>query len=153
MKTNLVAWLLAFFSPIIPLTLLVGFFIMFDTYMGRKAAKVVALRNNLKPREVVTSRKTRVGLFKKLFTYNMVLLSIYMIDLYILGDVVSNYSPFPLTITRLGVVVLCWVEYDSIDEKYYRIHKVTLTSIIKEKIDKIKEFIKSITIFKNDLPK
>ena len=138
MKSSLYAWIVAFFTPLIPLTLLVGFFILFDTYMGRKAVAVKAIKAGKNPRDYVTSRRTRTGLFTKLIMYNIVLLSVHLIDLYVLGDVVGQYSPFSHTITRLGVVVLCWIEFDSIDEKYYRIHGVTLTSIIKDKIDRIK---------------
>jgi len=148
MKSSLYGWLVAFFTPLVPLTLLVGVFIIFDTYMGRKAAAKVAIKQGLSPREVVTSRKTRVGLFTKFLMYNLVLLSIYLIDLHVLGDVINQYSPYPFTITRLGVVVLCWVEYDSIDEKYYRIHGITLTSIIKDKINKVKVFLGLVGKFK-----
>lgn len=147
MKTSLYGWIVAFFTPLFPLMIIVGCFILFDTYMGRKAVAVRAKAQGVNPRDWVTSRKTRTGLFSKLLMYNAVLLSIHLIDLYMLGDLVGQYSPFSHTITRLGVVVLCWVEYDSIDEKYYRIHGVTLTSIIKDKIDKCKSLIISIKNF------
>lgn len=149
MKSSLYAWIVAFFTPLLPLTLIVGLFILFDTYMGRKAVAIKAIKAGKNPRDYVTSRRTRTGLFTKLIMYNIVLLSIHLIDLYVLGEIVGQYSPFSHTITRLGVVVLCWIEFDSIDEKYYRIHGVTLTSVIKDKIDKIKSiFLKVKTIKK-----
>jgi len=143
MKTSIYGWTIAFFTPLLPLMLIVGCFILFDTYMGRKASKVKAIAQGINPREWVTSRKTRKGLFSKLLLYNAVLLSIHLVDLYMLGDLVDQYSPLSHAVTRLGVVVLCWVEYDSIDEKYYEINGVTLTSVIKDKIDKFKNLLKS----------
>jgi len=116
--------------------------------MGRKAAAVKAVNAGKNPRDYVTSRRTRTGLFTKLLMYNFVLLSVHLIDLYMLGDLVGLYSPFSHTVTRLGVIVLCWIEYDSIDEKYYRIHGVTLTSVIKDKIDKIKSIFIKVKKFK-----
>jgi hypothetical protein len=148
MKTSLLAWFVAFITPLLPLTLLVGLFIIFDTYMGRKAAAKDAITKNINPREAVTSKKTREGLTKKFLIYNLVLLTIYLADLYILGDPLQEYSIFPFTITRIGVIVLCWIEYDSIDEKYYNIKGITLTEIIKDKINKLKKLLTDFITFK-----
>lgn len=149
MKSSLYAWIVAFFTPLLPLTLIVGLFILFDTYMGRKAVAIKAIKAGKNPRDYVTSRRTRTGLFTKLIMYNCVLLSVHLVDLYLIGDLVVDYLPWKYTVTRLGVIVLCWIEFDSIDEKYYRIHGVTLTSIIKDKINKVKSiFLKVKTIKK-----
>jgi hypothetical protein len=148
MKSSLYAWIVAFFTPLLPLTLIVGLFILFDTYMGRKAVAVKAREKGKNPRDYVTSRKTRTGLFTKLIMYNFVLLSVHLIDLFVIGDLVADYLPWKYTVTRFGVVVLCWIEFDSIDEKYYRIHGVTLTSVIKDKIDKIKSIFLRVKMIK-----
>ena len=147
MKTTLIAWILAFFTPLLPLMLVVGLFILFDTYMGRLAVSVKAKREGKNPRDYVKSSKTRAGLFKKLLMYNLVLISIHLIDLYVIADFVRGVLPFTHLVTRLGVVVLCWVEYDSIDEKYYRIKGVTLTCVIRQKMEKFKQLLGSIFKF------
>ena len=147
MKSSLFAWLFAFFTPVFPLMIIVGMFIIFDTYMGRKAVSVKARKEGKNPRDYVKSSKTRAGLFRKFFLYNSVLLSVYLIDLFVLGDFVEQHIPLDHLITRGGMVVLCWVEYDSIDEKYYKIYGVTLTSVIKDKVNKIKKLLQAIFKF------
>jgi hypothetical protein len=147
MKSSLFAWLFAFFTPVFPLMIIVGMFIVFDTYMGRKAVSVMAKSKGENPRKYLKSSITRAGLFRKFFLYNSVLLSVYLIDLFVLGEFVEQHLPIDHLITRGGMVVLCWVEYDSIDEKYYKINGITLTCVIKDKVNKFKGLLQAIFKF------
>jgi hypothetical protein len=148
MKSVVLTWLVAFFAPVVPLTLLVGVFIAFDTYFGRKSAKKEAIGLGLQPRLYVSSKKTREGLTSKFLAYNLILISARIVDIYLLHDVVELYLPFDNIVTRLIAVVLCWVELDSIDEKYYKLYGTTITAIDLVKVAKFKKAFSFLTVKK-----
>ena len=120
---------LAFVSPIAPLALLVSLFSIIDTFVGRWYAKKIG--------ETVTSRKTRLGLTRKLLIYFVVVIMAYLIDRFIINEIMRNYIWFDWAFTKFFASVLIWVEYTSIDEKIKWVKGKGLT-------DRVVDFAKSL---------
>ncbi|MDX1642037.1 MAG: phage holin family protein, partial [Balneolaceae bacterium] len=109
-----------FFAPTFILMGIVGLAILLDTIAGRWAAKHFAMKNGKIVREEVTSRKTRQGTLSKVVVYNLVVLTFFLIDHGMINEVVESYIPWQFLLTKMTVLFICWIEFDSIDEKYYR---------------------------------
>lgn len=120
---------LAFISPLFPLMMLVSIFAMIDTFVGRWYAKSIG--------ETITSRKTRLGLTKKLVAYFIVVFVSYLIDYIIINEIARNYIWFDWAFTKFFTLVLLWIEYTSIDEKFKWLHGKGLT-------DRVVDFAKSL---------
>lgn len=100
---------MAFISPLLPLALLVSLFSVLDTFVGRWYARNIG--------EQITSRKTRIGLTRKLSIYFIVLITTYLIDQFIINEIMRNYIWFDWAFTKFFASLLIWIEYTSIDEK------------------------------------
>lgn len=109
----------AFISPIAPLALLITLFAVIDTFIGRWYAK--------KMEEQVTSRKTRIGFCRKIIAYFLVLITTFLIDKFIINEIMRNYIWFDWAFTKFFASVLIWIEYSSIDEKIKWVHGKGLT--------------------------
>jgi hypothetical protein len=144
MKNSVLVWLGAFFAPLTPLMTIVGVFIFLDTLMGRKCARKRARELNIHPRLFVTSRKTIQGAGSKFLFYNLFVLSAYLLDKHVFYDL-PNHIPFDFAITRSTVIFICIMEFDSIDEKYFKIHGITLKEIIGEKFRRVKKIFNFVT--------
>jgi hypothetical protein len=120
---------LTFVSPLFPLMLLVSIMTLIDTWVGRWYAK----RNG----EIITSRKTRLGLTKKLIIYFLVVFVSYLIDYTIINEITKNYIWFDWAFTKFFTLVLLWIEYTSIDEKVKWVYGRGLT-------DRVVDFAKSL---------
>jgi hypothetical protein len=106
---NFLLTFLAFISPIAPLALIVTLFVILDTMVGRWYAS--------KTEEIITSRKTRIGFTRKIIMYFTVLICAYLIDRFIINEIMRNYIWFDWAFTKFFASVLIWIEYTSIDEK------------------------------------
>jgi hypothetical protein len=120
---------MAFISPLLPLALLVTFASVIDTFVGRWYAR--------QKNEIVTSRKTRVGLMRKLIIYFTALLFCYMVDNFMINEITRNYIWFDWAFTKFIASLLIWIEYTSIDEKIKWVKGKGIT-------DRIIEFGKSL---------
>ena len=120
---------LTFVSPLFPLMLLVSIMTLIDTWVGRWYAK----RNG----EIITSRKTRLGLTRKLIIYFLVVFVSYLIDYTIINEIAKNYIWFDWAFTKFFTLVLLWIEYTSIDEKVKWVYGRGLT-------DRVVDFAKSL---------
>lgn len=157
MKTTLTKYILAvisYFSPIHLLMFLIGLGIIIDTYVGRWAARHKAIKNGWIVREYVSSKKTREGLVSKMITYNLVIISFFIMDKYMLNDLLMYFIPtFPIHffITKAIGFIILLMEFDSIDEKYYNVKGVSLKEKIKDKLKDVKIAILKIVGFKAEL--
>lgn len=140
MKTKLI-FILSIFSPLVPLILLVGFFIFLDTAVGVYKAK--------KLKQKITSRKLSAVLYK-MFIYQSIILSIFGIDHFIVNEIIFNYVGFSYGLTKAAALVLIHIESYSIDEsirefnndkgiKYYVTRFYKNISSIKEMFNKVKK--------------
>lgn len=147
---------LAFFGPIYPIMLLIGMVVITDTIMGRWCAKRLAKKEGKDVRLEVTSRKTRLGFISKTLAYQAAIIFTFILDSYFLGDLIQYFVPeFPITfvVTKLLGVILILIEFDSIDEKYYKVTGKRMKNIIKEKIKKLKNLILGGKDVKDELEK
>jgi len=120
---------IAFISPLAPLALIVSLMAILDTFIGRWHAR----KNN----EEITSRKTRIGLCRKLGVYFTILILTYLVDRFIINEIMRNYIWFDWAFTKFFASVLIWIEYTSIDEKIKWVNGKGLT-------DRVIEFAKSL---------
>jgi hypothetical protein len=120
---------IAFLTPLFPLMILVSLFTLIDTFIGRWYAKRIG--------ETLTSRKTRLGLTRKLVVYFLVIFSTYLIDYIIVNEITKNYIWFDWAFTKFFTLVLLWIEYTSIDEKIKWAYGRGLT-------DRVIDFTKSL---------
>lgn len=132
MKHFLLAFL-AFVSPIFPLALLVTIFAIIDTFVGRWYAK--------KTDQVITSRKTRLGFTRKIVAYFVVLIVAYLMDRFIINEIMRNYIWFDWAFTKFFASVLIWIEYTSVDEKIKWVKGKGLTDRVVEFGNSIKKMI------------
>lgn len=146
----------AFFSPVAFLLLLVGIAIFFDTMTGRWCAHKMALQNGEDPRLAVTSKKTRKATGRKMLFYFGIVMSVYIMDIEIFNSFVLFWLKEPVftfLTTKVAVIFLLWWEFDSIDEKYYKVHGVKIKDKMKQFADGIKSFIVGLVSLKSDLKK
>lgn len=100
---------ISFFIPLAPLLLLVFFAAVADTFVGRWYAKRIG--------EEITSKKTREGFTAKMVSYCGGLTFVFLLDSWVLNDIVMMYFPKDHLSTLLTALFLIWIEYTSIDEK------------------------------------
>lgn len=145
---------IGYFSPIHFLFVLIGLGIVVDTYVGRWAAKHKAIKNGWDPRIYVSSKKTRYGLLSKMISYNLAIGTLFILDDFMLNDLALYFFPaFPITfiVTKLIGVGLLFIEFDSIDESYYKTKGKSLKSLLKIQFKKLKVLIATIVGFKKEL--
>ena len=143
-----------YFTPIHPLMMVIGIVIVLDTFFGRWAAKDKAKKEGKDVRLFVTSAKTRKGLVSKMITYQLAIILLFILDKYMLNDLLMYFIPsFPITymVTKLVGVVLILVEFDSIDEKYYFVKGRRIKTLFTDKIKDIKRSIFNIKKFKDKI--
>lgn len=90
---------LAVFTPLIPLTLSVGFLIMVDFCVGIYRAK--------KKGEMITSRKMSNTL-SKMVLYQLMIISLFVLETFLLDNI--------LPITKMGAAFIALIEIKSISE-------------------------------------
>jgi len=100
---GVVSWL----TPLFPFFIMAGVAVSFDTYYGVKVAK--------KNKDFKSRRFARV--IYKFFIYNIIIISGFAVDKYLIGVFIDHYSNVELTITRALVFGVLLVEMVSIDEK------------------------------------
>lgn len=129
----------AFISPLLPLAVLVTFASVIDTFVGRWYAR--------HKKQEVTSRKTRIGLMRKLIIYFTALVFCYLVDKFMVNEITRNYIWFDFAFTKFIASLLIWIEYTSIDEKIKWVKGKGIT-------DKIIDFgnsLKSLLKFKKEV--
>jgi len=104
---TLISICLAFFLPISGILLMIGVLIVIDTVTGIKKA------NKLK--EKITSRKLS-AIISKLALYEMTVIMFFLIDRFILNDIVLTFFSVAFMLTKIVSLVLASVEVISINE-------------------------------------
>ena len=99
---------LTLLAPIKIFIVLVGIFIFLDTVFGIWAAK----------QQKQPLRSSKLARFiSKLFVYNTVVITAYILDVNLLGEFFLLFLSIPLAITKITVIALVVNEVYSIDEK------------------------------------
>jgi hypothetical protein len=133
---------ISFFMPLAPLLILVFFAVVADTFVGRWYAKQQG--------EEITSKKTREGFVSKMVSYGGGLTFIFLLDSWVLNDVIMMYFPKDHLSTLLTALFLIWIEYSSIDEKVKWVKGKGITDRIFEFIRKAKKAVGIIKDFKDE---
>lgn len=121
---SMATWL----SPLYPFFIMAGIAIAFDTYFGIKCARK---KKNL------NSRKLSRVLYK-LMMYNIIVISGYTLDIYLLGAFVNTFISVELTVTKAIVFGILMTELFSIDEKLILINGKGLRHYVREVFKVIK---------------
>lgn len=108
---TLVASLVVFFTPIAPLMLIVAAFIAADTLLG--------VSKSIIKKQGFTSHKLSRLIFK-MFFYQVVILLLYPIDIFIIASDLFGQAHF---FTKVGTFVLIFVEALSIEENVKALNK------------------------------
>lgn len=141
MKTKFAIGLTAFFSPVVIMFALVGLAILSDTLAGRWCARHKARAEGKDERLEVTSRKTREGALQKIIAYNLAMLTLYLVDYWAVNEIVKFYLPWDFLLTKIGTIFLVWIEFDSIDEKFYKVKGVRITTRMREFLSVFRKLI------------
>ena len=120
----------AFFLPISGILFLIGFAILLDTLTGIWKAKKLGIS--------ITSRKLS-AIVSKLFLYEVAVIGFYLIDYFILNDIILTFFSVPLMLTKILSLVLVSIECISINENYFQIRGISVWDSMKLLFSRAKE--------------
>ena len=127
---QLLAVISAFFLPITGILFLIGFAIVVDTLTGIWKSKKLGLP--------ITSRKLS-AIISKLMLYEVAVIGFYLIDKFILNDIILTFFSVPLMLTKILSLVLCSIEVISISENYKAVKGIDIWSAFKNLLQRSKE--------------
>jgi hypothetical protein len=135
MKTYLnyiLTGLALFFAPIQGLLIAVAFGIMLDTFTGIfKSIKLNGLKS-------IRSR-TLSNIISKMLLYQVCIISLYMIDKYLLNELVNLHFSTQFLFTKLIAIILVFIELVSIKENIEEALNVDIWKLLKNLIRRAKE--------------
>jgi hypothetical protein len=119
--------------PITGLMFLIGFTIAVDTITGVWKAR--------KKKEKISSRRLS-AVISKMLLYEFTVILFYLIDYFILNDIVLIFFSIPLMLTKMLALVLVSIEVVSINENYKAVKGIDLWVSAKNLISRAKELKK-----------
>jgi hypothetical protein len=125
----------SFFLPISGILFLIGFAILLDTLTGIWKSKKLGIP--------ITSRKLS-AIVSKLFLYEIAVIGFYLIDYFILNDIILTFFSVPLMLTKILSLVLVSIECISISENYEAVRGINIWSAFKNLLQRSKEIKKDI---------
>jgi len=128
--SKLLAVVGAFFLPISGILFLIGFAIIVDTLTGLWKAKKLKIK--------ITSRKLS-AIISKLFLYELAVIGFYLIDFWILNDIILKFFSVPLMLTKILSLVLVSIEVMSINENYKAVKGIDIWQAMKSLFARAKE--------------
>ena len=120
----------AFFLQISGILFLIGFAIFVDTLTGIWKAKKLGIP--------ITSRKLS-SIISKLFLYELAVIGFYLIDYWILNDIIMTFFSVPLMLTKILALTLVSIEVMSINENYIAIRKISIWDSLRNLFLRAKE--------------
>ena len=120
----------AFFLPISGILFLIGFAIFIDTLTGIWKSKKLKIP--------ITSRKLS-AIISKLFLYELAVIGFYLIDYWILNDIIMTFFSVKLMLTKILALTLVSIETMSINENYKAIHGISVWDSMKSLFARAKE--------------
>jgi hypothetical protein len=120
----------SFFLPISGILFLIGFAILVDTLTGIWKAKKLGIP--------ITSRKLS-AIVSKLFLYEVAVIGFYLIDYFILNDIILVFFSIPLMLTKILSLVLCSIEVISINENIKAVKGLDIWASFKQLLQRSKE--------------
>lgn len=113
---------LAFFLPISGILIMIGVLISIDTITGIWKAKKIG--------DKVTSRKLS-AIISKFGLYEITVIMFYLIDRFILNDIILTFFSVPFMLTKIVALVLASIEVMSINENYKVVKGIDLWQSMK----------------------
>jgi hypothetical protein len=132
---KLIAMLWAFLMPISGLLFLVGFVIVLDTVTG--------IWKSYKNKVPVTSRGLS-AIISKMLLYEVTVVLFYMIDHFILNNIVLQFFSVQLLLTKVLSLILVSIEVMSINENYKAVKGLDLWQAMKNLFARAKEIKKEV---------
>lgn len=127
---NFLLPILAFFAPVKGILITVGLFVLADTISGLWKAK--------KTGERITSRGLSAAVSKMVLYNGCVLLS-FLLDKYIIGDILEGIFSIKDMVTKMAALLLVYIESQSINENYEAVKGVNLWQEFKKLLSRTKE--------------
>jgi len=106
-----------------------------DTLTGIWKAKKLKIK--------ITSRKLS-AIISKLMLYEVAVIGFYLIDYFILNDIILKFFSVPLMLTKILSLVLCSIEVISISENYKAVKGIDIWSAFKNLLQRSKEIKQDI---------
>ena len=125
----------SFFLPISGILFLIGFAILVDTLTGIWKSKKLGIP--------ITSRKLS-AIVSKLFLYEVAVIGFYLIDKFILNDIILQFFSVPLMLTKILSLILVSIEVMSINENYKEVKGIDIWQGMKNLFARAKEIKKDI---------
>jgi phage-related holin len=116
---------------------MIGVLIVIDTITGIWKAKKIG--------EKITSRKLS-AIISKLALYEVTVIMFFLIDRFILNDIILTFFSVPFMLTKIVALVLSSIEVMSINESYKQVKNIDLWSALKNLLARSAEI-------KNDINK
>ena len=132
---KLLAMISAFLMPISGLLFLVGFVIVLDTITG--------IWKSLKNKVPVTSRGLS-AIASKMLLYQVTVILFYMIDHFILNNIILQFFSVPLMLTKVLALILVSIEVMSINENYKAVKGLDLWQAMKNLFARAKAIKKEV---------
>ena len=106
---TLISICFAFFLPISGILIMIGVLIAIDTITGIWKAKKIG--------DKITSRKLS-SIISKLALYEITVIMFFLIDQFILNEIILTFFSVPFMLTKVVALVLASIEVMSINENY-----------------------------------
>jgi hypothetical protein len=119
---TLISICFAFFLPISGILLMIGVLICIDTFTGIWKAKKIG--------DKITSRKLS-SIISKLALYEVTVIMFFLIDQFILNDIILTFFSVPFMLTKVVALVLSSIEVMSINENYKVVKGIDLWQSMK----------------------
>ena len=127
---TLISICFAFFLPISGILLMIGVLISIDTITGIWKANKLG--------DKITSRKLS-AIISKLALYEVTVIMFFLIDQFILNDIILTFFSVPFMLTKVVALVLSSIEVMSINENYKVVKGIDLWQSMKLLFARAKE--------------
>jgi hypothetical protein len=132
---KLTATIAAFLMPISGLLFLVGFVIVLDTITG--------VWKSVKNKVKITSRGLS-AIISKMLLYEVTVILFYMIDKFILNNIILQFFSVDLLLTKILALILVSIEVMSINENYKAVKGLDLWQAMKNLFARAKDIKKEV---------
>jgi hypothetical protein len=119
---TLISICFAFFLPISGILIMIGVLISIDTITGIWKANKLG--------EKITSRKLS-SIISKLALYEITVIMFFLIDKFILNEIILTFFSVPFMLTKIVALVLSSIEVMSINENYKVVKGIDLWQSMK----------------------
>ena len=127
---TLISICFAFFLPISGILIMIGVLISIDTITGIWKAKKLG--------DKITSRKLS-SIISKLALYEITVIMFFLIDKFILNEIILTFFSVPFMLTKIVALVLSSIEVMSINENYKIVKGIDLWQSMKLLFARAKE--------------